>query len=122
MADGAGVKKDPEAYRAVFLSAFPGEDETFDRIAAAMKDGRAFIELSEDGRSFAVLQPVVDLHVWTVGGKMEGILELEASVTAKARDAGFHRMTALPSRDWSGALRNLGWKPEETTPLVKELS
>lgn len=108
--------------RALFLAAFPDEAETFDRIELQVRAGRAFIELSADGRSFAVLQPVRDLHVWTVGGDMAGVMELEASISASAAKKGFDRMTALPSREnWDRALRARGWKPEAKTPLVKEL-
>ena len=108
--------------RALFLAAFPGEDATFDKMAGQVRDGRAFIEFSEDKKSFAILQPVRDLHVWTVGGDMAGIMELEESVSRRAAESGFDRRTALPSREnWDRALRARGWKSEAKTPLVKEL-
>lgn len=122
MTKGATLDQHLVRCRALFLSAFPGEVEDFDRIAGQVRDGRAFIELSRDGRSFAVLQPVRDLHVWTVGGNMAGVLELEETISATASKKGFDRMTALPSREnWDLALRARGWKPEAKTPLVKEL-
>lgn len=125
MADAAELSpldKHLEHCRGLFLKAFPGEDETFARIEASVRRGRAFIDLSADRQSFAVLQPVRDLHVWTVGGTMDGVLELEQSVSQRAAEGGFDRMTALPSRaNWDLALRTRGWKSEATMPLVKEL-
>lgn len=122
MADGAALDTNLVKCRALFLAAFPGEDATFDKMAGQVRDGRAFIEFSEDKKSFAILQPVRDLHVWTVGGDMAGIMELEESVSDRAARSGFDRMTALPSRpNWDRALRARGWKSEATTPLVKEL-
>ena len=122
MTNGPGLEAHIEKCRALFGAAFPGEDETFDRICRQVRAGRAFIELSQDGKSFAVLQPVRDLHVWTVGGDMAGVMELEATISASAAKKGFDRMTALPSREnWDRALRARGWKPEAKTPLVKEL-
>lgn len=108
--------------RVAFLAAFPDEAETFARIEAMARQGLAFIEIASDGKSFLVLQPVRDLHVWTVGGTMEGVLELEESVSRRAAERGFDRMTALPSREgWDRALAARGWKTEPTTPIVKEL-
>lgn len=108
--------------RSLFLAAFPGEDDTFARIEAGARSGRVFFELSDDRQSFAVLQPVRDLHIWTVGGTIEGVLELEESISRRAADGGFDRMTALPSRDgWDRALLQRGWKSEAKLPLVKEL-
>lgn len=122
MADGAALDTNLVKCRALFLAAFPGEDATFDKIASQVRDRRAYIEFSEDGKSFAILQPVRDLHVWTVGGDMAGIMELEESVSRRAAESGFDRMTALPSREnWDRALRARGWKSEAKTPLVKEL-
>lgn len=121
MADG-GEADQIEKCRPLFMAAFPDEAETFSRIAAAVRDNRAMIEFSSDGRSFVILQPVRDLHVWTVGGQMSGILELEETVSERAARSGFDRMTALPSRTkWDLALRARGWKSEAKTPLVKEL-
>lgn len=108
--------------RAIFLMAFPDETDTFDRIESQARMGRAFIEIASDGKSFLVLQPVRDLHVWTVGGSMAGVLELEESVSKRAAESGFDRMTALPSRkNWDHALRERGWKTEPVAPLVKDL-
>ena len=122
MADGAALDTNLVKCRALFLAAFPGEDATFDKMAGQVRDGRAFIEFSEDKKSFAILQPVRDLHVWTVGGDMAGIMELEESVSRRAAESGFDRMTALPSREHCDrALRARGWKSEAKTPLVKEL-
>lgn len=108
--------------RPLFLAAFPDEADTLERIETEVRAKRAFVQFSEDGNSFAILQPVFDLHVWTVGGEMAGVMELEETVSRKALAGGFHRMTALPSRDnWDIALRARGWKFEAKTPLVKEL-
>jgi Fe-S cluster assembly scaffold protein SufB len=108
--------------RSLFLTAFPGEDDTFARIEAGVRSNRVFIELSADRQSFVVLQPVRDLHVWTVGGTIEGVLELEENVSRRAAEGGFDRMTALPSRNgWDRALLERGWKSEAKLPLVKEL-
>lgn len=108
--------------RALFLKAFPGEGDTFARIESRVRHGSAFIELSEDRTSFAVLEPVRDLHVWTVGGTIEGVLELEENISKRAAVGGFDRMTALPSREgWDRALLQRGWKAEAKLPLVKEL-
>jgi hypothetical protein len=108
--------------RELFMAAFPGEEETWARIEASVRRGRAFIELSEDRQSFAVVEPMRDLHVWTVGGTIDGVLELETSVSRRAAEGGFDRMTALPSRDgWDRALLLRGWKSEAKLPLVKEL-
>lgn len=109
--------------RVLFLKAFPDEAETFERIEASVRRGRAFIDLSSDRQSFAVLQPVRDLHVWTVGGTIDGVLELEETVSRRATEGGFDRMTAMPSRNgWDRALVQRGWKSEAALPLVKELT
>ncbi len=110
-----------DKFRALFSKAFPDEPDTLARIEAEVSAGRAFIEISSSGTSFAVLQPVRDLHIWTVGGDMAGVLEIEESVTRKA-SAKFDRLTALPSRDnWDRVLADRGWTLEETKPLVKDL-
>lgn len=110
-------------YRELFNRAFPDEPEKFDEIEAAVKQGRAYIEVSPDGKSFAIVQPVMDLHVWTVGGTLRGCLGLEEDISRRAAIAGFDRMTALPSRSsWDLVLMERGWKEEAVKPLVKELA
>jgi hypothetical protein len=122
MADSTSLS-DITRCRTIFLASFPGEVETFEAVEAAVLAGKAHIRFSDDGQSFVILQPVHDLHVWTVGGTMEGVMELEATVSAAAAERGFDRMTALPSRaGWDRALLARGWKLEPTTPLVKELA
>ena len=106
----------------LFFEAFPGEIETWQKIVEAVLGKRAFIELSADRKSFAIAQPVHDIHIWTVGGDMAGVLEIEASISRRAAESGFDRMTVLPSREnWDRVLRARGWKSEATVPLVKEL-
>lgn len=118
----ARINETLERLRPLWLTAFPDEASTFEEIAADVRAQRAFVAFSQDGQSFAIVEPVWDLHFRTVGGTMQGVLELEGSISESAAKRGFDRLTALPSRrNWDLALRERGWKAEAALPLVKDL-
>lgn len=118
----ARVNETLERLRPLFMAAFPDEAHTLEEIEADVRAQRALVAFSQDGQSFAIVEPVWDLHIRTVGGSMRGVLELEGSISDSAAKRGFDRMTALPSRrNWDLALRERGWKAEAALPLVKDL-
>lgn len=118
----SSVELELDRLRPLFLAAFPDEADTLARIETEVRRNRAFVAFSRDGKSFGIFQPVRDLHAWTVGGDMAGVMEIEETVSTYAAKNGFDRMTALPSRpNWDRALRDRGWVLEPTAPLVKEV-
>ena len=93
--------------------------DTWDGIATELREGRAFLMISESGKSVAVLQPVHSLHFWAAAGVMQEVLAIEAEATRRAVPAGFDMMTLRGRDGWERKLISRGWKADHG--LVKDL-
>lgn len=110
-----------EQYRPLIEAALAhtGGECTWDYVCEEVLAGRAFLMVSESGKSVAVLQPVYTMHIFTASGDMTELMGMEAEATRRATEGGFDTMTLRGRDGWERALKPRGWKRQDG--LIKDL-
>ena len=94
---------------------------TWEQVCDEIESGRAFLMVSPTGKSVAVLQPVHVLHIFTAGGDMAELMDMEAEATERAKAAHFDSMALVGRDGWKRQLRSRGWREQPAMAMVKDL-
>ena len=79
---------------------------------------KAFVWRNDEAA--AIVEPILDFHVWLGAGSIEGLRELETRASLWAKQAGYGRMIMHGRVDgWSRVLADRGFSLEKV--LAKEL-